>query len=319
MILTTYQVNCSTHVSFAASQPSAEYLDSPPTGVVTSKQLYSASPTKLTSPLPDMVAQVRGFVAIESESISGHTIFALSFGFWDIYHMAGLDYELGQKMIDAAVDELVAQIDILYTHYTKDYSKHHKENAPPFQIIIPKVFDPSLVPGWLSRRAVPPSPSTIAEQQKQAVYLTQRWNSRLENALGAWVTADAEAEENAAPNESNTNENDSKTQLTRPRKDVFNYDLPRYILGLIVEHQLEDAGQRDASGLGAGQSPFTSVSEPCLREGSPDEKTHGVRNTVCNDPETYLFWDEFNLGAMASEGIGRAVASMVDQGVRMKR
>jgi hypothetical protein len=131
----------------------------------------------------------------------------------------------------------------IYTHFTEDYYKHPAStngttSPPPFQLIIPKLFDPSLVPGWLNRRTTAPSPSTIAEQQKQAVYLTERWNSQLENTLGTWVTAD----EDSAPNESETNAEDTELRQILPRKDVFYYDLPHYILGLMVEHQLEDAG-----------------------------------------------------------------------------
>ena len=279
----------------------------------------------MLSSLPDLAAQVQEFLTSKAKFKLGTTLFAVSSGFWDIYHFAGLDYELAQRMTDASVDALVAQVHILYTHYTEDLcARPASENAsaftelPPFQLAIPKLFDPSLVPGWLSQRSVPPSPSTVAEQQKQAVYLTERWNSRLENALGSWVATgggDAEAVGSGA------NETDSQTQKSAPlpRRDVFYYDLPKYVLDVMVEHQLEEAGQKDASGLGAGQSPFVSVSEPCLREGTPGKEVEGdgVRNTVCAEPEAYLFWDEFNLGGAANEEVGKQVAQMVRDGSRM--
>lgn len=269
------------------------------------------------SPLPDLAAQVQEYLSSPENSTQTKILFTLSFGFWDIYHLASLDYELAQNMTDAAVGHLIYQINTLYSNYIETiYNRPETENPtasnpPPFRLIILRLFDPTLVPGWLSQRPVPPPPSTVAEQQKQAVYLTERWNSLLENALGLWVMdADAAGE---------ANEIGVGARAEFPRKDIFYYDLPQHILDIIVEHQLEDAGQSDASGLGTGKSPFTSVSEPCLREGSAEQEGggDGVRNTVCADPEACLFWDEFNVGGVANEEIGREVAEMIRRGRRM--
>ena len=319
-VLIRSQVNCSALLSFAASQPSAAYPASPPTGAVTWKQLYTSPPVNLAmSSLPDLATQIQEYLSSQSDSAFGETIFAISFGFWDIYHLAGLDYELAQNMTDAAIDHLVSQINLLYTHFTKQLSNNPRNassSVPSFQLVIPKLFDPTLAPGWISQRSMPLSPSSVAEQQKQAVYLTERWNSLLENALGSWVAADAN-EDNAA-NETDTAGNENQATLPLPRKDIFYYDLPQYILDIIIEHQLEDAGQSDAAGLGKGESPFVSVAEPCLRDGAEDEKEEdGVWNTVCPDPSAYLFWDGFNLGGTANAGLGVNIAGIVKQGMRM--
>jgi hypothetical protein len=177
---------------------------------------------------------------------------------------------------------------------------------------------PTLVLGWLSQRNMPPSPSSVAEEQKRAVYLTNRWNSLLENALGLWVApnADDNTDSTEFANKTDTS-NETKTTLL-PGKDVFRYNLPQYILNIIVEHQLEDAGQGDAAGLGKGESPFVNVTEPCLRESPGDERVEGgVMNTVWPDPLAYLFWDGFNLSGTANEGIGKGVAGMVREGLKM--
>jgi hypothetical protein len=319
-------------MSFAASQPSAAFPASPPTGAVTSKQLYASSPLNITlSPLPDLAAQIQEFLSSEARSTEDNTLFALSFGFWDVYHLASLDYELAQNMTADAVGQLVYQINILYSHYTEDfYNRTANENAttsdpPPFRLVIPRLFDPTLVPGWLSQHAILPSPSNVAEQQKQAVYLAERWNSRLENALGSWVAdgADAEGDDpnELGASEPAANETVISSQWELPRKDIFYYDLPQYLLDIMVEHQLEHARQSDAAGLGKGQSPFISVSEPCLKKGSAGQEGagDGVRNTVCAEPQVYLFWDEFNLGGAANEGIGKKVAGMIKEGSRIGR
>ena len=288
---------------------------------MTWKQLYNYPPANLTnSPLPDLAAQIETFISSKSSATSEETIFAISVGFWDIYHLASLDYELAQNLSDTAVGHLITQIDLLYTHFTDNLYNHPRNNSssiPSFQLIIPKLFDPTLVPGWLSQRSIPPSPSSVAEQQKQAIYLTKRWNSLLENALGSWVSAEANATHPESANDTDLETTDS---LPLPRKDIFAYDLPQYVLDLIIEQQLEAAGQSDAAGLGRGSSPFISVAEPCLREGwavKGKVMADGVWNTVCADPKAYLFWDGFNLGWTANEGIGRSVAEMVREGRRV--
>ena len=40
---------------------------------------------------------------------------------------------------------------------------------------------------------------------------------------------------------------------------------------------------------------------------------------VCKEPEEYLFWDSFNLGSVANEGIGKQVAAMVQGGHSLSR
>jgi hypothetical protein len=255
-------------------------------------------------------------------------VFAVSFGFWDIYNFACLEYDLAQNMTDQSVDELVAQLSILYSHYRRGVLDATNDTTPdpaPFRVVIPKLFDPTLVPGWISQRAAPPGPATVAEQQKQAVYLTERWNSRLENKLGSWVTEYPNLEANVTEPANESGEPPAAGALSKGRiiieKYVFYYDLPKYLVDIMVEHQLEAEGLTDASGLGKGKSPFQSVSEPCLEEGSETEEAlidrHG--KLVCGAPENYLFWDDFNLGKVANEAIGTEVARMVKEGRRMGR
>lgn len=236
--------------------------------------------------LPDLATQVQAFIASSTAapggSAPGSTLFVISYGFWDIYHLASLEYGQAQKLTDDAVDALIAQLDILYALHSRDAiasaAIQNGTSVAPFRAVVPKLLDPSLVPGWLTR-AIPPKPSSVAEHQKQAVYLTDRWNSRLQNALGKW-----EGEGDV-------------------HKKVLCYDLPQHVLDLLVEHQLEDAGLSDGAGLGKGESPFESVAEPCVGD---DKK-------VCTEPEQYLFWDDFTLGSVANEGIGKAVAGLVKQ------
>lgn len=106
------------------------------------------------------------------------------------------------------------------------------------------------------------------------------------------------------------------------KKDVFYYDLSRYILDIMVEQQLEEEGLSDATGLGKGGSPLESVYEPCVRdsdegdwEGEGFVEVNG--KVVCEESEDYLFWDSFNLGCVAKEGIVKEVAELVLQGKKL--
>jgi hypothetical protein len=295
------------------------------------------------------------------------TIFVVSFGIWDIYQYAGLDYAMGQNVTDTAVNELFAQLNILYTHYTNEVTNATTKvetlaNTPrsttshaPFRVVIPRLFDVTLLPGWISQRPVPLAPSSVAEQQKNAVYLTNRWNSAVENKMGAWVKEDltpgAEArvksrDESQEPKEGETNkeggehneegeptgkeegedgtplEESSTVQPITIEREVFFYDLPKYLLDIIVEHQLEDEDLKDASGLGTGESPFDSVYEPCLKEAG-STPTNGLADVngmlVCKNPEDYMFWDSFNVGSIAKEAIGKEIGAMIRDGNCVKR
>ena len=342
-VLTRRQINCTSHLNFAASQLIESYPSSAPTGAITSNAIYVSSIANAQNPpletlaaelLPDLSAQIQKFIAMPPPSTKPkETLFVVSFGFWDIYSFAGMDFGLGMNVTDRTVEALFDQLNILYAHYSENLSAAHKtpestdslnateveeppHRTPPFRVIIPKLFDPTLLPGWLSQRPVPLKPSSIAENQKNAVYLASRWNTLVENKIGGWLKEPALPPANMANTTTET-----LASLPEVEKDVFYYDLAQYLLDIIVEHQLEDEGLSDASGLGNGDSPFEDVYEPCVREagdGAEDGFVDLNGQLVCKEPEEYLFWDSFSLGSVAKEGIGKEVGKMVIQGKSMK-
>jgi hypothetical protein len=305
----------------------------------------SRTPTTLLegdelSLLPDLATQIQTFISIPlPKQTPKETIFVVSFGFWDIYDFAGLDYALSQNITDASVNELFTQLDILHDHFAKNLSRlsipdsslppsNTTANSSPFRVIIPKLMDPTLLPGWISQRPIPLPPSTVAEQQKNAVYLTERWNQLMANRMAQWVkdtpsTQTASTQEATKPVIQNTTEEDAApTETPIVEKDIFYYDLPNYLLNIIVEHQLEDEGLTDASGLGTGESPFGSVYQPCVGEVEvtlTDQMVDLNGMSVCKEPEEYLFWDAFELGSVAMEGIGREVGTLVMEGKTLRR
>jgi hypothetical protein len=163
------------------------------------------------------------------------------------------------------------------------------------------------------------APSSIAEQQKYATYLTDRWNSQVESKMKPWMmtfpnTTKIKGEDKGAIRVSNG---------TTPRagKDIFYYDLAQYILDLVIEHQLEDEGITDAAGLGKGNTPFEHAYQPCLHEADDDTEEFVDLNgqRLCRYPKEHMFWDAFNIGSVAQKGAGIQVASMVKDEKTMKK
>lgn len=113
-------------------------------------------------------------------------------------------------------------------------------------------------------------------------------------------------------------------------KDVFWYDLKRWVVDVMLQCQLQDAGLVDASGLGSGVCLFKSVDRACVREGGKDGRGIGTKSDdtdmdvdsngrlVCRDPKDYLFWNGFNLGKIANEAVGKEVGRMVKKGDSMR-
>jgi hypothetical protein len=341
------QINCTSHLNFGVSQAPEAYPANAPTGAMTSNAIYvSALSTPPPPPLdtipnellPDLAAQMQAFIALPPPSSKPkETLFLVSFGFWDIYNFAGLDYAKGRNVTDQSVNELFHQLDILYAHYSQNLSAAHfvaeTEGAdtnttkveeqgskfPPFRVILPKLFDPTLTPGWISQRPVPLRPSSVAEEQKNAVHLATRWNMLVENRIGGWLREGDKEKDGAGL----TNATETSASLPKIDKDVFYYDLPQYLLDIIVEHHLEDEGLSDANGLGKAESPYESVYEPCVH--SAEEVEDGLNSSpdlngmiLCKDPEEYLFWDAFDVGKVVKEGFGKEVGDMVRLGKSMR-
>lgn len=102
-------------------------------------------------------------------------------------------------------------------------------------------------------------------------------------------------------------------------KDVFYYDLPLHLLNTIVEHHMESEGLTDAAGFGAGDSPYENVERPCVFQADDDEDTLGLGElgngmTVCVEPDMWLWWDAWVVGARAQKVVGKEVAVLVGSG-----
>jgi len=362
MLTKRKQISCSSYQNFASTQPRDAYPAQPPKGAMVSNNIHVAS--LLNSPnnlepnstpitlLPDLKTQISSFIALPPpETPAKETLFIISFGYWDIYNFASLDYALAKSTTDESINELFAQLDILYAHYNSSLVSSSttptNTSAHTFQIIIPKVLDPSVSPGWLSQRPSPVKPSSVAEQQKNAAYLTERWNQGVENKLGPWMRSPDEIEAAEAtkttakeaaiaaaiakskpkpkastttlPLQSTPTSTSNKTVKAELLKDVFYYDLSAHLLDTMIEHHMESEGLTDASGLGAGDNPYETVERPCVYQADDDEDIYGLGElgngmAVCAEPDMWLWWDAWGIGSRAQKMVGKEVAVLVGSG-----
>ncbi|KAH6712800.1 hypothetical protein BKA61DRAFT_675056 [Leptodontidium sp. MPI-SDFR-AT-0119] len=204
------EINCTSRLTFAATQPSSEWPSLPPTGVKTSNTIHAWAventrflPHEDTDyTLPDLSTQIQAYLSLPPPiQAPKETIFVLSFGFWDIYDFARLDFAMAMNVTDRSIDEIFTQLDILYNHFDTNLypAEVNATTRPKFKVIIPRLFDPTLTPGWKTHRPPPLSPSSVAEQQKNAVYLTERWNQMMENTMGSWINSLSDPEFNSTP------------------------------------------------------------------------------------------------------------------------
>lgn len=324
-LLTASQLNCN-HSNFAAT--ASQTWAAPPSGALLSNSIVMAN---ASSPLPDLADQITTYFSQPTPPASTRTIYLISFGLWDIYSHAWLPRQEAYNATITSIEHLFMQIDRLA-------SWHANASVTDFEVVVPKLLDPTLLPGWMTLRPRPLSPDSRAEQQRTAVFLTKEWNAAVEQGVEQLVKPpppeDIKAKEDEL-RDANSTSVDVPEETPEPelKRMVFLPDLSTHLLDNLRTHQLNTAGLSDASGLGKEPSLYTSVSQPCL--GLPDDSADYVddndgSSTVssgvdsssgdldavagigrCRNPEMYLFWDEWHYGPRGSQELGKMVADMV--------
>lgn len=159
---------------------------------------------------PDLVAQVNEFLSMEATGLAPRsTLWIFSFGTWDIWNWASLPRQTSEPLVDAAVDLLFEQIELLYRKSLKpgsiawsdfwsyvpqedlDYVTHPPEKnlntskVEGFRVLIPELLDVTLTPGW-QKRPMPSMPYTRSMELRNAASLTNRWNDQVTHRLEDW-------------------------------------------------------------------------------------------------------------------------------------
>lgn len=162
-----------------------------------------------------------------------------------------------------------------------------------FRLLIPRITDPSLLPGWRDLRAQLPKVHSKAEQMRNSAELTEHWNDRIVDGLVEWIR-----KENKKPGEEESTESkrddtdtaaapssplvdapatqtitqgkkvDKNPPQSRPSpiRDGFAYNMANYVLDAMVDRQLRNARLQDGSGRGDGpvDEGFRDVTNSCV-------------------------------------------------------
>jgi len=298
--------------------------------------------------VPDFGAQVDEFLSMKQPlRVPSETLWIFSFGTWDIWDLAAMPQGVASSAMDSIIADLFLNIERLYEASLdpssiafSDYFSDDQDpgnagdssdsggltarsgitamgsrdpDVEPFTIIIPQLFDPTLIPGWQAR---PPlgKVHSKAEQMRNAVRLTNDWNWRVRTALEIWVKMDPgaylqagedeEHEEGLGPvvtksmagglgptatptegwkdpsptmepvpsaTEGWTDPNPtfvSDSQMRYPQRDCINFDMPKYLLDVIIDRQLRSQDTKDANGYGElpTEHGFMEVTTPCVND-----------------------------------------------------
>lgn len=154
--------------------------------------------------------------------------------------------------------------------------------AKSFRIVVPRIADPSVLPGWRDLRPESPAVHSKAEQMRNSYSLTNAWNDGIVNALSDWVkkgnTQGDEKRENeeravtAATTEKKQKQKSSRRAAAAaaaeaPTRDGYAYNLADYLLDAMLERQLRNARLTDGNGRGKGEleDGFRDVRDACLQ------------------------------------------------------
>ena len=257
------------------------------------------------------------------------SVYVFSFGMWDVWSLAAFPYSHAEGIINILVGDIFQNIETLYdaahdpasvaySNYTLTPLKEGAINATllheadvnskhatrssrkpdlvwddvdsdPFRVVVPLLFDPSLVPGWHMSRPDVPAPHTKPEQLRNAVRLTKRWNDYVLDEMEAWTKkgvefvhpedrpkvdaavntgGDEDSETTAPPNISgrdeptpeNNTEAETKAEtetknMTRPGqpmllRDGIVFRLSDYVMDAIIDGQMKKTGVTDRKSFG---------------------------------------------------------------------
>jgi len=219
------ELQCTSYLNFAASPSTDRTAD--PAGALTSNAISSSK-----SKIPDFSQQIRKYVSVPPPKLPTEVLFIVSFGIWDIYTYSSLEKSQAEKYIDESVDALFSQLDVLYEHLsTTSPSSNVSESdntgnttSNTFRLIVPRLFDTTLLPGWSSQRPLPEAPLSVAEEQKDTVWLIERWNQLMENHLGSWLQ-NTTSNSTATPSEIATPEAEMAKDAIREADNKFDQGL----------------------------------------------------------------------------------------------
>ncbi|KAK8107605.1 uncharacterized protein PG998_009618 [Apiospora kogelbergensis] len=303
---------------------------------------YSWLSTEYPSPLhlPDLQQQVNSFLANEPATHpTQETLWVFDFGFWDVWRLSAFPQDISFQLVEVLAAVIFQDIDRLYqaslASMPNPSAKHSmKPTRPsestfhrPFRVIIPRLFDVSLAPGFETARFRPPPPHTQADELRNAAYLTKHWDSWMDEMTEKWLglnmptVIDVTASAGTGFDDDDDESGPGVIQRISSRREVINPNVFKYLLELIADRQLKDSGIEDSRGRGkmpADQS-FGHVDEACLQPNATAAAVApGILEMVpCTEAEEYLFWDGFTVGPRAIRTIGARARDLIERHIEV--
>ncbi|KAK7920963.1 hypothetical protein PG985_008985 [Apiospora marii] len=286
---------------------------------------YSWLSTEYPTPLglSDLQQQVDTFLADEPAAHpTQDTLWVFDFGFWDVWRLSAFPQDISFQLVEVLATLIFQEIDLLYQ------ASRPENHGRPFRVLIPRLFDVSLAPGFETARFQPPPPHTQADELRNAAYLTKHWDNWMDVMTERWLGLNTPTVEVASTGASLDDEDDGEGRdpnMLRgigSRREVINPNVSKYLLERIADRQLKNSGLEDSKGMGkmpAGQA-FGHVEEACLQPNTTavEAAAPGALEMVaCAEVDEYLFWDDFTVNPRAIRTIGKHAKDLVEQHVEI--
>lgn len=309
---------------------------------------YSWLSTEYPTPLSlaDLQQQIDTFLADEPAAHpTQDTLWVFDFGFWDVWRLSAFPQDVSFQLIEVLANLIFQEIDLLYQASREGKpdlrAKHPAKWRPrrrmptasedgggrPFRVLIPRLFDVSLAPGFGTARFQPPPPHTQVDELRNAAYLTKHWDNWMDVMTERWLAMNTPTVEVASTGAGldDADEIDSDPNMLRgigSRREVINPNVSKYLLELIADRQLKNSGLEDSKGMGKmpAYQAFGHVEEACLQPNTTatEAAASGTLELVpCTEVDEYLFWDGFTVNPRAIRTIGQHAKDLVEQYVEV--
>ncbi|KAK8039048.1 hypothetical protein PG993_007459 [Apiospora rasikravindrae] len=317
---------------------------------------YSWLSTQYPTPLhlPDLQQQIDTFLASEPAAHpTQDTLWVFDFGFWDVWRLSAFPQDISFQLIEVLASVIFQEIDLLYQASREgqpdpNEAEHHHppetkwrarrrmsatttssedNTGRPFRVLIPRLFDVSVTPGFETARFRPPPPHSQADELRNAAYLTRHWDNWMDGMTERWLAMNTPTVEVMSTTGKNSDENDDDRSDPNmlhgmdSRREVINPNVSKYLLELIADRQLKNSGLEDSRGMGnmPADQAFGQVEEACLQPNTTTTAAAAVavsgsiEMVPCADVDDYLFWDGFTVGPRAIRSIGQRAKDLVEQ------
>ncbi|THC94393.1 hypothetical protein EYZ11_006122 [Aspergillus tanneri] len=251
--------------------------------VVDNSELSAILLSLSKSPVADFKTQVGRWTAAESEILEqlagdeGAIINRLNRTIVAVSFGVWDLWNMMGKDYDEALKSVDHSIDVIFEQLD---SLSQSLGTEELKVILTLAPDVSFFP------AFKPAGEKRVTRHKHIVLIMDHWNKRLRESAEKWNHG-----------------------------IIYLFDTNSFLVDLIRDRQLYDAGIEEANGLGKNLNPgWENVDGPCVENGQQLVVTSEVKK--CENPEKYLFWNDMHMGPSAHRLMGTEVFHGIKMWVR---